>query len=48
MKASKCLVRKPETDKPEYLETMQKLAKEGENTFRELTDNTENFFEKHQ
>lgn len=44
MKASKCLVKKPVVDKPEYLEAMQKLAKDGEQEFRELTDNTENFF----
>ncbi|NOQ65490.1 MAG: phosphoenolpyruvate carboxylase, partial [Methyloprofundus sp.] len=45
MKASKCLVKKPEADKPEYLATMQTLAKQGENAFRELTDDTENFFD---
>jgi phosphoenolpyruvate carboxylase len=44
MKASKCLVRKPEDDKPEYLAAMQSLAKKGENSFRELTDHTDGFF----
>ncbi len=45
MKASKCLVRKQEADKPEYLSAMQELAKEGENSFRELTDDTPGFFD---
>ncbi|MGC9385860.1 MAG: phosphoenolpyruvate carboxylase [Hydrogenovibrio sp.] len=44
MKASKCLVRKPKQDDPAHLKAMQKLAKEGEYAFRELTDNTEGFF----
>ncbi|MDX1796391.1 MAG: phosphoenolpyruvate carboxylase, partial [Hydrogenovibrio sp.] len=44
MKASKCLVRKPAEDNPEYLTSMQKLAKEGEHAFRELTDHTDGFF----
>jgi len=45
MKASKCLVKKPATDKPEYLQAMQTLAKDGESAFRELTDDTEGFFD---
>jgi phosphoenolpyruvate carboxylase len=45
MKASKCLVKKPTADKPEYLNAMQKLAKDGENAFRELTDDTPGFFD---
>ncbi len=44
MKASKCLVRKPQEDNPAHLEAMQKLAKEGEHAFRDLTDHTEGFF----
>ncbi len=44
MKASKCLVRKPQEDNPAHLEAMQKLAKEGEQAFRDLTDHTEGFF----
>ena len=45
MKASTCLVEETLPDKPEYLSTMQKLAEQGEENFRELTDNTEGFFE---
>jgi phosphoenolpyruvate carboxylase len=45
MKASKCLVKKPEADKPEYLQAMQLLAKDGEAAFRKLTDDTEGFFD---
>ena len=45
MKASKCLVRKPKDDKPEYLEAMQTLAKDGEAEFRKLTDDTDGFFD---
>lgn len=44
MKASTVLVQSVTEDKPEYLESMQKLAKDGEHCFRELTDNTEGFF----
>ena len=44
MKASKCLVRPNEKDDPAHLAVMQKLAKQGENGFRELTDETEGFF----
>jgi len=44
MKASKCLVKPAQKDNPEHLEAMQKLAKEGEHAFRELTDHTEGFF----
>lgn len=44
MKASKCLVRKPDADNAEYLEIMEKLASEGEFAYRELTDHTEGFF----
>ncbi len=45
MKASKCLVKKPEADNPDYLTAMQKLAKDGEDEFRLLTDDTEGFFD---
>jgi len=45
MKASKCLVQEITEDKQEYLESMQTLAKDGEHNFRELTDNTDGFFE---
>lgn len=44
MKASKCLVRKPKADNPEYLEIMGQLAQDGESAYRELTDHTEGFF----
>ncbi|QBZ83556.1 Phosphoenolpyruvate carboxylase [Hydrogenovibrio crunogenus] len=44
MKASKCLVKPAQEDNPQHLEAMQKLAKEGEHAFRELTDHTEGFF----
>jgi len=45
MKASKGLVKKQTPDKPEYLKAMQTLAKDGEASFRELTDDTEGFFD---
>jgi len=45
MKASTCLVEKTEPDNPAYLETMQKLAEQGEENFRQLTDHTPGFFE---
>ncbi len=45
MKASKGLVKKQTPDKPEYLEAMQTLAKDGEASFRELTDDTKGFFD---
>lgn len=44
MKASKCLVRETPEDNPEHLAIMQQLAKEGEHSFRELTDHTDGFF----
>jgi phosphoenolpyruvate carboxylase len=44
MKASKCLVRETKEDNPEFLSTMQQLAKQGEHAFRELTDHTDGFF----
>ncbi|BCN92939.1 phosphoenolpyruvate carboxylase [Thiomicrorhabdus immobilis] len=45
MKASTGLVQSITKDKPEYLESMAKLAKDGEHSFRELTDHTKGFFE---
>ncbi len=45
MKASTCLVQEIVEDKPEYLDYMQTLAKDGEHNYRELTDNTPGFFE---
>ncbi|MDX1352646.1 MAG: phosphoenolpyruvate carboxylase [Thiomicrorhabdus sp.] len=45
MKASTCLVQSVTKDKPEYLEAMKTLAKDGEHCFRELTDHTKGFFE---
>ncbi|MDG6777571.1 phosphoenolpyruvate carboxylase [Thiomicrorhabdus sp. zzn3] len=45
MKASTGLIKPPKADNPEYLRTMQKLAEQGEQCFRELTDHTEGFFE---
>ncbi|WP_319381880.1 phosphoenolpyruvate carboxylase [Thiomicrorhabdus sp.] len=44
MKASLGLVKPLQSDKDEYLETMKVLAKDGEYSFRELTDRTEGFF----
>jgi len=44
MKASKGIVQSQQEDKPEHLEIMQKLAKDGEASFRLLTDDTEGFF----
>jgi len=44
MKASTGLVQTSKADNPAYLETMQTLAKDGEYCFRELTDNTDGFF----
>lgn len=44
LKASKCLVRKPEIDNPIHLKAMEELAKNGEFAYRELTDHTEGFF----
>ncbi|WP_319557830.1 phosphoenolpyruvate carboxylase [Thiomicrorhabdus sp.] len=44
MKASLGLVKPLPADKDEYLETMQMLAKDGEQSYRELTDNTKGFF----
>lgn len=45
MKASTCLVKETPEDNPKHLETMQTLAKKGEHAFRELTDNTDGFFD---
>ena len=45
LKASRNLIEKPKPDKPEYLEIMAELAKEGENEYRQLTDNTEGFLD---
>jgi phosphoenolpyruvate carboxylase len=44
MKASTGLVKSTNADNPAHLEIMQKLAKEGEHNFRELTDHTDGFF----
>ncbi|PHS24480.1 MAG: phosphoenolpyruvate carboxylase [Methylophaga sp.] len=44
MKASIGLVKSQAGDNPEYLEIMDKLAKDGEACFRKLTDDTEGFF----
>jgi phosphoenolpyruvate carboxylase len=45
LKASRNLIIEPEPDKPEYLEIMAELAKEGENQYRQLTDHTEGFLD---
>lgn len=45
MKASTNLVKSVTADKPEYLETMAQLSKDGEFNYRELTDNTDGFFD---
>lgn len=45
LKASRNLIEEPEPDKPEYLEIMAELAKEGENEYRQLTDHTEGFLD---
>ncbi len=44
MKASTNLVKNHVEDNPAYLATMKTLAKDGEACFRELTDDTEGFF----
>lgn len=45
LKASSCLITPPEPDNEEYLEIMHELAGNGENTYRDLTDNTEGFLD---
>lgn len=45
LKASTNLIKEPEPDKPEYLDIMAELAKEGENQYRQLTDNTDGFLD---
>ncbi len=45
LKASRCLICPPEPDNEEYLEIMHQLAQNGENTYRDLTDNTEGFLD---
>ncbi len=44
MKASTGIVQAPKADNPAYLDVMKTLSKDGEHNFRELTDNTEGFF----
>jgi len=45
LKASRCLVRAPKKDKPEYHQVMDQLAETGENAYREMTDDTEGFLD---
>ena len=45
LKASRNLIEEPEPDKPEYLEIMAELAEAGEQSYRQLTDNTEGFLD---
>jgi phosphoenolpyruvate carboxylase len=45
LKASRSLIQKPQTDRPEYLDVMRQLAKDGETAYRELTDNTAGFLD---
>ena len=45
LKASTNLIKEPKPDKVEYLEIMAELAEEGENQYRELTDNTDGFLD---
>jgi len=45
MKASTGLVKSVTADKPEYLNAMAQLSKDGEANYRELTDNTDGFFD---
>lgn len=45
LKASSNLIKEPEPDKPEYLEIMAELAKEGEKQYRQLTDHTDGFLD---
>lgn len=45
LKASRCLISEPEQDNEEYLEVMHELADNGEQVYRELTDNTEGFLD---
>lgn len=45
MKASLNLVKPIEKDNDKYLEVMQKLAHDGEESYRDLTDHTDGFFD---
>jgi phosphoenolpyruvate carboxylase len=45
LKASRCLITPPRADNKEYLAIMHELATIGENTYRDLTDNTEGFLD---
>ncbi|MDH5784878.1 MAG: phosphoenolpyruvate carboxylase [Chromatiales bacterium] len=45
LKASRCLITPPQPDNEEYLEIMHQLAAKGEQTYRDLTDNTEGFLD---
>ncbi|MFO7593027.1 MAG: phosphoenolpyruvate carboxylase [Pseudomonadota bacterium] len=45
LKASRCLICPPKEDNEEYLEVMHQLADNGEQVYRELTDNTEGFLD---
>ncbi len=44
MKASTGIVQASKADTPAHLEVMKTLSKDGEHNFRELTDNTKDFF----
>ena len=45
IKASRCIIDPPMDDNPEFLEIMSNLAKTGEETYRELTENTNGFLD---
>ncbi len=45
MKASMGLIRPVSEDNPKHLEIMRRLAKDGEQHYRQLTDHTDGFFE---
>ncbi len=45
LQASQNLITAPAKDRQSFLDAMSKLAKTGENTYRELTDNTAGFFD---
>ncbi len=45
LKASTNLIKEPKPDNPEYLKIIAELAAEGENQYRQLTDNTEGFLD---
>jgi len=45
LKASQCLINKPEPAKEQFLSTMSELARVGEQSYRDLTENTAGFLD---